>query len=282
MISELKLESCTDVLLFGTMGNIGPVVRDDFVSHGLSVRLVDFPQNTLRDEPGYRRELRKVLERCQAGCLMPIGSQLALAGMRAELPADLAVPVENVGKLALLDDKVRCSELAAYLGIPQPVIYRDADDVRTFPVIFKRASSFGGSGVYRPRSREALQRLMAHEPGGRFLIEELIDGDDYSVDVVRWHGYTRFGCYKTLSQRGHGPSVERMCVSFPKLGELALRILEYLDYNGVCGMDFRVDCDGNLFFLECNPRFTGGIETQIENGFDIPYILYQCIYNIIH
>lgn len=270
------------MLLFGTMGNIGPVVRDALASHGLSVRLVDFPQNTLRDEAGYRRELRKVLEQCRVRCIMPIGDQRALAGMRSELPADVAVPVEDVEKLALLDDKVRCSELAGKLGIPQPVIYRNIDDVRTFPVIFKRASSFGGSGVYRPGSCEALQKLMVHEPGRRFLIEELIDGDDYSIDVVRWYGVTRMGCYRTLSQRGHGPSVERMCVSYPQLGELALRILEHIDYNGVCGLDFRVDRDGNPFFLECNPRFTGGIETQIEYGFDIPYILYQCIYNNIH
>ncbi len=264
------------------MGNIGPVVRDALRARGLSVELTDFPQNTFRDEPGYRRELRKILAQCTPRCIMPIGNQRALARMAGELPEGVMTPADSDEKLALLDDKVRCSALATALGIPQPAIFKDADDVRAFPVIFKRALSFGGSGVYKPGSREALQRLMDHEPGGRFLIEELVDGDDYSVDIVRWNGVMRSGCYKALSQRGHGPSVERECVSFPELAGMASKILEYVDYNGVCGMDFRVDSNGNAYFLECNPRFTGGIETQINNGFDIPYILYKymCYNNI--
>ncbi len=48
-------------------------------------------------------------------------------------------------------------------------------------------------------------------------------------------------------------------------------MVETIDYEGVCGMDFRRDSQGNWYFLECNPRFTGGIDTQIAAGFDIPY-----------
>lgn len=259
-----------DVLLFGTMGLTGPVVRDAIAGRGLDVRLAGFPQNTFRDEPGYRRELLKSVASCRPRMILPIGCQLALARLKGSLPPDIVIPVDTAEKIAMLDSKVECSRLAAELGIRQPRMFTGADDVSDYPVIFKREKSFGGSGVYRPKSREALQSLMEHEPGNRYLIEELIDGDDYSVDAFRWDGIFQAGCYKSLSNRGQGPATARQSVSFPELCQISSTILDHIDYHGVCGMDFRVDKAGGIFFLECNPRFTGGIATQLEAGLDIP------------
>lgn len=264
------------MLLFGTMGDIGRTVCEDLQRQSVAAVLVDFPQNTFRDEPGYRRELLKAVRQWNPSMIIPIGSQLALARFRQELPAGITVPVESADKIALLESKVDCCVMAAELGIAQPQIFLSADEISDsdFPVIFKRDKSFGGSGVYRPRSREALRKLMEHEPGGRFLIEKFIDGYDCSVDAFRWHGIFKAGCYKTLANRGQGPATERESIEMPALCDIARLILDHLDYNGICGMDFRIPQSGGPLFLECNPRFTGGITTQIEAGLNLPYLLY--------
>lgn len=270
------MEKGCDILLFGTMGNTGPAVRDSLAGHGFSVRLVDFAQNTLRDEPGYRRELLKTLACFQPRMVIPIGNQTAMARLKLGLPSDILIPVSDAAVVELLDSKVRCSRMVAGLGVLQPRMFSSASEVGTFPVIFKRDRSFGGSGVMRPRSREALQRLMEHEPQNPFLIEELIEGQDYSVDAVRWDGFFRASCYRSLANRGQGPSTQREAVIREDLCVIARQILDHVDYRGVCGMDFRINSDGKAYFLECNPRFTGGIETQIAAGFDIPYVLVSC------
>lgn len=77
-----------------------------------------------------------------------------------------------------------------------------------------------------------------------------------------------------LQPKGKGVSRLRIGVIEPVLVEYVRRILDAVDYHGVCGVDFRIDKAGNAFFLECNPRFSGGIESALASGFDIPYIYY--------
>lgn len=288
-------ERC-DILLAGTMGNIGPEVRESLAAHGLDVRIMDFPQNVQRDGFGYRRLLTKTVAACRPDMIMPIGNPLTLAEIAEEAAAGesprnfpgiwdgIVFAVEKSDKVRMLDGKVSCSALAARLGIKQPKIYSSPEETGDRQVVFKRDVSFGGQGVHLPWNRKSLDNLIAHQsPGEPYLIEDFIKGDDFSVDVVRFPGFIMCGCYKVIehhpaaggADRGSMcPSTGREICQFPEIEQMALCMLQELDYNGVCGMDFRVDADGIPYFLESNPRFTGGVKSQIEAGFDIPYLLY--------
>lgn len=265
-----------DVLLIGTMGNIAQTVRSSLEAHGLSVAEAPFPQNIFRDYFGYGSLLRRTLAQLTPRVIFPIGCATALSKLKPSVPAGIAVPVDDEEKMLLLDSKVRSSALAAELGIRQPLIYESIPDEDAFPLIFKRDVSFGGQGVHWPRSSAALLNLIEHQRKGEpYLIEEYVPGEDYSVDVIRWDSFFKASCYKTLSQQGKGPSRTRISVANTELEDIAYRILSHLDYKGVCGMDFRIAPDGATYFMECNPRFTGGLESSIAAGFDIPYILWQ-------
>ena len=55
----------------------------------------------------------------------------------------------------------------------------------------------------------------------------------------------------------------------------AKKLLDYVDFKGVCGIDFRYDPQTmKVAFIEVNARFTGGLATPIAAGFDIPWVLY--------
>jgi len=265
-----------DVLLFGTMGNLGHIAASSLRKHGLSVALAPFPQNTYRDRPGYERELFKAVRKFSPRVIIPVGHTLAMAQLAGKMSAGVVAAVGSAEHIKLLDSKIEVYALAQSLGIPQPRIFTSVDQITHYPVIFKREKSFGGSGVYKPFSREALENLIAHEKGKRFLIEEYIEGTDYSVDCIIEGNDFVFSCYRCIcSNQGQGPSAARECVPFPLLGEYSRRILGHIGYRGVCGLDFRVSTDGIAYFLECNPRLCGGLQTQIEAGFDIPWIMYQ-------
>lgn len=283
------MENC-DILLFGTMGHIGEDVQYCLEQRNLKVARVDFPQNVFRDEFGYHRTLLKEVRRLSPSVVIPVGDNLAMARACPLLPSSTAVAVESEQKILLLGGKVSFSNLVSELGIRQPRLYAgsadtglpSAEKARTMDkdeivqVVFKRDISFGGHGVHRPLSMQALDQLIAHQrPGEPFLIEEFIYGDDYSVDAMRFGSDFRAGAYRTLTSNGNGPSTERKAEEFPQLIEIARRIMDAVDYNGLCGFDFKVDGNGTPFILECNPRFTAGVRTQFESGLDIPYLIYS-------
>lgn len=258
---------------------ISQAVCKSLNAKGLTVEYISFPQCVPHDYQGYKRKLLKAIDQLQPNLLIPMGNSYNMAKFREEiLPASLpTVLIDESAKIALLDNKVRCSRLATSLGIPQPHFYETPEEVDAFPVIFKKERSFGGSGVYKPESLDALRNLAKKEqevPGRQFLIESFIEGNDYSIDVVRVGSFWQSGVYKSLSKsQRQGPATKRRAVDFPLLDQYARILLDYVDYQGVCGLDFRVDAEGNAYFLECNPRFTGGIATQIKAGFDIPFTL---------
>ena len=69
-------------------------------------------------------------------------------------------------------------------------------------------------------------------------------------------------------------------MNVPELEEYARRILDYVNFKGVCGLDFRYDPkSGKAAFIEINARFTGGLATPVAAGFEIPWIVYSLAVN---
>lgn len=306
------------VLLFGAMGDIGPVVRAHLISKGVDAYLVPFAQNTLRDEAGYRRELTKAVETIGgvggvggdgAGggydgngdggssrgvkiLVMPIGCPTALARMKDELLrrySNVVPVVDDAAKVELLDSKLRSYDFFLQLGITVPQRYLNADDVPDgVQTVFKRDISFASHGVRMPSDTQGLRNLIAHYASdGRYLIQERIEGTEYSVDAIRLRdGRFVCGAYKVDKDicrdeaRSHAAAcnptndLRRTPVTMPALEAVARTVLEGLDYYGVCGFDFIVRDDGTPYLLEANPRLTGGVSTQIAAGFDIPVIIF--------
>ncbi len=267
-----------DVLLTGSMGNITDVAVRSLEGHGLKVRCMPFAQNTLRDECGYLRELRKSITLYNPHVIIPIGDATALSRFNANsVISDTVIPVDIPENIELLNSKTGCYRLAVEAGIPQPHLFDDIRDIGTYPVIFKRDRSFGGTGVRKPSTRRALEQLIAKEkPDAKWLVQEYIDGQCYSIDIFMFNGMFEYGCYRTLStDQGLGPSTLREHVDFPGLAEYAKRLLEPIEFKGVCGLDFIVDDKDRAYFLECNPRFTGGLQTQLDAGLDLPFLWYN-------
>lgn len=258
------------ILLFGTMGDIGPAVRDSLLDCGYDVALVDFPQNICRDAAGYRRELLKAAELYHPEAILPIGDSLNASRLKSEIPQ---IIVGNEDKISLLSSKVRLYEFAQKLGITLPERYLNPDDCPADKrVVFKRDISFGGHGVHIPLSKSALLNLIAHQsPGEPYLIEDYIEGDEISVDVIRCAGEVLISSYRCLreSVSSTAPASRREITVCPEAERQAAFILDALDYTGVCGFDFIVSGE-SAYLLEANPRFTGGVAAQIEAGFNIP------------
>ena len=272
------------ILIFGSMGTIADEVERSLVALGADVARVPFEQRKFRDEWGYGRALRNAVAQFSPDIILPVGCQKAMASLVEEFPG-IFIPVSSRATIDLLESKVQSTLYAGSIGLRIPDLYSidRPGEIPEGEVIFKRDSSVGGSGVHRPRTLDALVRLIDHELGKPYLIERYIEGADVSVDCVRLPGkVVAMSSYISLGRlQTQGPSSQRRIIKCPEAERQASLLLDSLDYRGVCGLDFRIGdpveregiIEGTPYFLECNPRFTGGLRTQIDSGFDLPRLL---------
>lgn len=211
--------------------------------------------------------------------LMPTHDEsVVIMRHRDEFPADLIIPYEGEEKLLLLANKAKSTELARKAGVPVPEVYKSIDEVKSYPVVFKTVIGNSAKGVFFPKDREELVKLMDKHKEEETLLEEWIGGTDYSVDCVRWDGFCKTSVYHALVTKtdGGGTTTQREIVYMPQLEAAALKLMDAVDFHGVCGLDFRYDAENNkIAYIETNARFTGGLATPVAAGFDIPWIVYK-------
>ena len=234
-----------------------------------------------KEEEGFIKRLLEIIDHLRPEVLLPTHDEsLVIAKNRDKFPSWLTIPVASYRLLADLSDKQISTSIAASLQVPTPHIFHNVEDVKSFPVVFKATVSNSAKDVYFPDSIEELMDLIHRYEGKKTLIQEKCKGCDFSVDCVRGKDFFQASVYRALVTKteGGGTTTQRVIVDYPELVDYSKRILDKVDYLGVCGMDFKVDEEtGQVGFIEINARYTGGLATPIAAGFDIPYIHY-CLY----
>jgi len=230
------------------------------------------------DEEAFISVLLRKIDELHPRVLMPTHDEgIIIARNRHRFPKNLIIPIESEDKLNRLSNKRIATKLAEQAGVPTPTTYPTPDDVQNFPVVFKTVIGNSAKGVFFPKSHHDLIELQDQYNGCEVLIEEWLKGYDVCVDCLRWNDFFQATVYRALVTKtdGGGTTTQREIIAMPELEDYAHNFLDSVDYNGVCGLDFRYDREsGRLGFIEMNARFTGGLATPIAAGFDIPYMLY--------
>lgn len=235
--------------------------------------------NPFTEEDAFIQVLKDKVAELRPRVLMPTHDEsVVIMRHRDEFPADLIIPYEGEEKLLLLANKAKSTEIARKAGVPVPEVYKSIDEVKSYPVVFKTVIGNSAKGVFFPKDREELVKLMDKHKEEETLLEEWIGGTDYSVDCVRWDGFCKTSVYHALVTKtdGGGTTTQREIVYMPQLEAAALKLMDAVDFHGVCGLDFRYDAENNkIAYIETNARFTGGLATPVAAGFDIPWIVYK-------
>lgn len=231
------------------------------------------------EEDAFIQVLKDKVAELRPRVLMPTHDEsVVIMRHRDEFPVDLIIPYEGEEKLLLLANKAESTELARKAGVPVPEVYKSIDEVKSYPVVFKTVIGNSAKGVFFPKDREELVKLMDKHKDEETLLEEWIGGTDYSVDCVRWDGFCKTSVYHALVTKtdGGGTTTQREIVYMPQLEGAAQKLIDAVDFHGVCGLDFRYDAEKNkIAYIETNARFTGGLATPVAAGFDIPWIVYK-------
>lgn len=285
-----------DVIVTYCWNRVGYNILRSLSAHGLSVWVADTSKNNIcsrskfcsgsfvypdpfTEEEAFIQCLLDKIDELKPTMLLPTHDEsVIIMRHRDRFPSDLIIPYEREEMLLKLANKAKATGFARSAGVPTPEVYNTIEEVHEYPVVFKTVIGNSAKGVYFPKNMEELVQCMEKHREDETLLEEWIGGTDYSVDCVRWDGFWQSSVYHALVTKtdGGGTTTQREIVSVPELEQYAKMLLDYVDYHGVCGLDFRYDPDtGKAAFIEVNARFTGGLATPITAGFDIPWVLWN-------
>ena len=229
--------------------------------------------------PELTEQINRYCIRRKIDCLIPAdyGSALYLSKISSSLiPQVKMIPLAKTETLERLNSKWEFSLLLKELGISQPQTHlvENLEQLHSMPVTIpcvvkplKGSGRWTGSKI--PGSyvkKDHAEYLASAQQGFPLLVQEFIPGMDFCINLLAVQGkITVSSLQKCVDEN------RRQFIKSSELLELAQRIVAHTNYQGVAGIDVRMDQrDGSFKFLECNPRFWGSLRAAKWNGVNFP------------
>lgn len=230
--------------------------------------------------------------------VMPIHTESrVIARHRDRLPDGVRVTSARWSQVDRVWPKDHLVETAREADVPQPptvVVDSVADAAEAaaglnYPLFVKVGTTVGAHGVDRVDGPEELEaacrKVLAwakRADGGRLLIQQAADGDDYCFTGLWRHGepiaHMTYRNLQMLPPSG-GTGVLRETVDGARLAGPSNRLMERVGWHGVAQVDYRWtgEADDAPQLIEVNPRFWAGLFQSIASGVDFPWLLFQMV-----
>lgn len=149
----------------------------------------------------------------------------------------------------------------------------EGDTVLTYPIVCKPKDGRSSQGLKYFEDEVSYQHFKG-TAADNYLIQPKIEGSIVTVDIVRQPDGKKIVAIprKELLRTLNGAGTSVYVYKEQSLCELCYKIADVLDIKGCVNFEFIQDGGGKYFFLECNPRFSGGIEFSCM-------VAYQCVRN---
>ncbi len=251
------------------------------------------------DATAYAKVLLDLVGEHPARVLIPSmdGSVAAIRPFRSSFEdRNVALALAPEPALGVANDKQRTLDVARALGIPTPhtvAIDRPEDasaalDEVGYPAVIKPTRSWVTNGPTATRvfphvvldqheAFECVRQLL--DTGSDLVAQEWVGGAREAVSIF----YARGRVWASFAQLAHrttpvlgGVSVVRESIPMPaELWSSASRLVEALDLEGYCEVEFRRDALGLPLLMEINARLSGSLEVAVRSGVDFPRLLWQ-------
>lgn len=241
----------------------------------------------VREAEAYLTFLKELIRQEQVGWIIPlIDVEVDLLNRRREEFEGTGVvlcmsPKEVITKLR--DKQILGKEVKAVLKkltkaegkdyvrvVPSKIASRVNYETIEYPVILKPVDGRSSIGVYRIYHEDQLGFAFSciEDPNklqdtvlDSYLVQPLIKGNVVTVDVVRDRaGHVMCAAREELLRTQNGAGLSVCVFQDEQLTEICRRIAEGLGVLGCVNFEFiKGEGSGCYYFLECNPRFSGGV-----------------------
>ena len=229
--------------------------------------------------------------------LVPVFEELYLvAKHKNELSKYVKMALPDYSQILTAHNKDKWVSIAQDLNIPVPktiLITRYIADPGlieelTFPVLIKPKQGGGGWGIMLVNSASELRDYLSAgapegQPWERFIVQQMIEGETICVAMVFSQGQLRGKvAYQQIREYPAfgGQATCRISISNKTAEDNFQRLLEHLEWHGICQADFVVNKTTQVpYLIDINPRFWGSLAQGIASGVDFPYLIYKIALN---
>ncbi len=246
----------------------------------VDARNVDAFYNVPRvdDEAHYVDRLKEICLEQKIDYVIPLTDVEidALNAHRSEFENIAVLCMADYETICICRDKGKTADCLRQKAVCHTVpIYSDEEMENrsvVFPVVAKPADGRSSQGVriFQEQEAEELQSFYERVRSGRYLFQPYLAGYVITVDVVRDRhtdqcvAAARRELLRTLNGAGLSVQVFRDLA----LEQTCMDIAGALDIHGCVNFEFIETEDQTRYFLECNPRFSGGVEFSVLAGYD--------------
>ncbi|MFD3446633.1 ATP-grasp domain-containing protein [Microbacteriaceae bacterium 4G12] len=147
-----------------------------------------------------------------------------------------------------------------------PHMHEKVEDVKQFPVFLKPDVGQGSQGIALAQDEEDLKFHTNKNKG--LIIVEYLPGKEYTIDCFTdRNGELRFIGMRERKRVKSGISVNSVTLSYnDQVKEIAHKINEKLNFQGVWFFQVKEDSEGNFKLLEIAPRIAGTMSLYRNKG----------------
>lgn len=176
------------------------------------------------------------------------------------------------------------------IGHPIPTLNLLNVDIEklSYPAVVKPFNGRSSQGLHYISSIEEMKSFLDFSDSGEYVVQPFYKGCIITVDIVRQEntvmqedtvrqedtimqadaGECAVICRKELLRTANGAGTSVLVFSDPVLEDMCREMAEALKINGCVNFEFIEGEDGVYHMLECNPRFSGGVEFSCLAGYD--------------
>lgn len=233
-----------------------------------------FLQGTTADDPRYGECMRTALNAAKADFLIPLTDPEVdyWCGRKID-GVTLCVPPESTVRLCR--SKLRMADFLTERGLCECIPTRMAGDwspaPEDFPILLKPEKGRSSQHQYIVHSISEYRETATLRED--YIAQPYLPGVIHTVDTAR----DRFGhvtalCRSELLRTVNGLGTTVRVLPGHPLEKICAEIAAATGFIGVCNIEF-IERDGHWYFLEVNPRFSGGIGFSKKAGVDFAALI---------
>jgi carbamoyl-phosphate synthase large subunit len=258
----------------------GNIITADLKSSAPASFLADRAELVPRvDDPQYIDRLLEICDLHDIDLLIPlIDTELHLLSLHHQKFRERGVTplISSAITNEICCSKKHTSVFFQQIGVRTPKVYELSEVTdRDFPLILKPDRGSSSVGVYAIKDRAELNFFSNYVE--ETIIQELIEGDEYTIDIlVDFQGKVISIVPRLRLETRAGEVSKGVTVKNPTLIAAAKKVVESLPGAvGCITLQCFLQPDGEIIFIEINPRFGGGYPLSYRAGADFPSWLLQ-------
>lgn len=177
----------------------------------------------------------------------------------------VSIMVSNIAAIDVCSDKQKFYEFGIQKGFPVIPTDKEISQISTENYVVKERHGSGSNGLGLDLSKNKAERF-AHKLINP-VYQPYIAGKEYSIDVyVNKQSKGIGSIVRSRDLIVNGESQVTTLINHPKLEKISLRFAEALSLYGHSVFQAIEKENGDIYFIECNPRFGGASTLSIQAG----------------